>query len=212
MLSGPGRAAVRRLAGGLPRLSTKHIEQLPRVALSSHSFINANAVRRVTWRLYGSAASKPSTAKVASSKTAPKAKATTKTATKTAGGKAKPKTAAKSKAKPGPKPKAKAKAAKKVLTEAQKTKLAEKKSKDAITELKAKALLTEPKKLPELSRNLFTADLKSRYPAEGTSQERFTEFSKVVNSAFKDLSPSEIEVCNGVLCLLATLANSETAL
>lgn len=83
---------------------------------------------------------------------------------------------------------------KKVLTEEQKEKkklaTTAKKSRDELTKLKETALLKdEPKKSPNSAYTLFNQKFDG--PIEGkTIQDRV----KVVLAAFKDLSPSEIEV------------------
>lgn len=190
-----GRAALQRAAGTATTAPiASALCQLKRAGLNSNQLDHSQWPRSTIFfvRNYANGArtaraAKPATRAAAAPK--PKAPAKKPAAKKAAKPK---KTATKAKAKAKPK----GTRAKKPLTEAQKTKLAEKKAadkkKETLKKYREKALLDTPQKLPNSAFHVYSAE--QHQSASADSSMTFAAKSKEIAVNFKNLSTAEREV------------------
>jgi hypothetical protein len=174
MLTSVGRGAVQRLLSH--GLATGRLQTTP-LALIRNPRTTLSACMASSRSLSTSPATRFPAKKTTATPGRPKAKATTKA-------KAKPKAKAKAKTKPKAKPKPK-KRVKKALTDEQKVAAAKK-------SLRAKALLTEPKLLPQTPWTVYVTEHANDTKIDGRSG--LGERTKALSPLFKSLSSFETQV------------------
>jgi hypothetical protein len=192
MLSAIGRAAVRRVVAGGTQSTNQALRSIWHIQRvdSTQNASNTSSGPRFTLpirRLYATTTKATTIAKPKTTKAKPKAK---KAAPKKKAVKKPVKKVVKKKAKPKAKP---VKKVKKVLTEAQKSKLAATKERVHLKELKELAL-SPPPRTGVSAWNVVLAELAKTTPQTAGQRVTVATIAKDASAKYKSLTPAELEV------------------